>query len=182
MNDNVIDELKKVLPEDRILLQEPMRLHCSFRTGGPADLFLRVSSREELEGVLRILRQAQVPTYLLGRGTNVLVADEGIRGAVVTMTDRMDRIEVSGSTVTAEAGAPLSRIAAAAKDHGLTGLEFAAGIPGSLGGAILMNAGAYGGEMKQVVREVTMLKSTAAGGQPSSGAEDTVVTIPGEEM
>ena len=122
MNDNVIDELKKVLPEDRILLQEPMRLHCSFRTGGPADLFLRVSSREELEGVLRILRRAQVPTYLLGRGTNVLVADEGIRGAVVTMTDRMDRIEVSGSTVTAEAGAPLSRIAAAAKDHGLTGL------------------------------------------------------------
>ena len=182
MNDNVIDELKKVLPEDRILLQEPMRLHCSFRTGGPADLFLRVSSREELEGVLRILRQAQVPTYLLGRGTNVLVADEGIRGAVVTMTDRMDRIEVSGNTVTAEAGAPLSRIAAAAKDHGLTGLEFAAGIPGSLGGAILMNAGAYGGEMKQVVREVTMLKSTAASDQGSSGAEDTVVTIPGEEM
>ena len=182
MNDNVIEQLKKVLPADRILVQEPMRMHCSFRTGGPADLFLRVSSREELESVLRILKEVQIPAYLLGRGTNVLIADEGIRGAVVTMADHMDRIEVSGNAIRAEAGAPLSRIAAAAKEHGLTGLEFAAGIPGSLGGAILMNAGAYGGEMKQVVREVTMWKEPGAGESSGEAQEGTVVTIPGEEM
>ena len=182
MNDNVIEQLKKVLPADRILVQEPMRMHCSFRTGGPADLFLRVSSREELESVLRILKEVQIPAYLLGRGTNVLIADEGIRGAVVTMADHMDRIEVSGNAIRAEAGAPLSRIAAAAKEHGLTGLEFAAGIPGSLGGAILMNAGAYGGEMKQVVREVTMWKEPGAGESSGEAQEGTLVTIPGEEM
>ena len=157
-------ELRGLLGPGQVLTEEPMAAHCSFRTGGPADLFLQVRTEEELRGTLRFLREAELPVFLLGRGTNLLVSDAGYRGAVVTMTSASQRTPFTGISVFPEegilragAGASLRDIAMAAKESALAGMEFAAGIPGTLGGAILMNAGAYGGEMKQVVRSVRLM-------------------------
>lgn len=145
-------------------VNEPLAKHCSFRTGGPADLFVKVRTADQLQQVMQQLQDAQVPVFLLGRGTNLLIGDGGYRGAIVTMAGEntaseqsLCGIEVNGTEMKAGAGATLGKIALTAKEHGLTGLEFAAGIPGSVGGGIMMNAGAYGGELKQVVREVCIL-------------------------
>ncbi len=145
-------------------VNEPLAMHCSFRTGGPADLFVKVRTADQLQQVMQQLQDAQVPVFLLGRGTNLLIGDGGYRGAIVTMAGEntaseqsLCGIEVNGTEMKAGAGATLGKIALTAKEHGLTGLEFAAGIPGSVGGGIMMNAGAYGGELKQVVREVCIL-------------------------
>ena len=172
-------ELRGLLGPGQVLTEEPMAAHCSFRTGGPADLFLQVRTEEELRGTLRFLREAELPVFLLGRGTNLLVSDAGYRGAVVTMTSASQRTPFTGISVFPEegilragAGASLRDIAMAAKESALAGMEFAAGIPGTLGGAILMNAGAYGGEMKQVVESVTLL-------DPS---DMSVRIIPGDGM
>jgi UDP-N-acetylmuramate dehydrogenase len=159
----LIIQLQKIAAPDRVREQEILAGHSSFRTGGPADLFIEVCDREELTKVMDLLAQSQTEVFLLGRGTNLLIGDGGYRGAVVTMcapagteTD-LNRVEVDGTMLRAGAGASLLKIAMAARDAGLTGFEFAAGIPGSLGGAVMMNAGAYGGEMKQVVRSVDVL-------------------------
>lgn len=164
--DELVLQLRGVLPEKQILRHEPMAAHCTFRTGGPADLFLRVSTEKELEDVLRILRDADEPWYLLGRGSNVLVEDDGFRGAVVTMLpENGKRTELSSVSDDAEdrnclaagAGATLAELAGTAMRKGLTGLEFASGIPGTVGGALVMNAGAYGGETRQVVVSADLL-------------------------
>ena len=167
----LIKELENITGQGRVLADEPLMRHCSFRTGGPADLLVRVGTAGELKAVLSFLKEEGVDTFLLGRGTNLLIGDKGYRGAVITMTDSgtlpqaedagaepLGRISVSGTAVTAGAGASLQSIAMTAARYSLAGLEFAAGIPGSLGGGIVMNAGAYDGEMKQVVREVTLLE------------------------
>ena len=183
-NTKLVEALQGVLPPRQIRENEPMAAHCSFRAGGPADLFLQVRTARELVGALALLREAGEPYYLLGRGTNLLVGDAGYRGAIVTMTDPfcpsvtdtaqearerfpavgemyaeeyLDAILVRGETITAGAGARLSRVAAAAREAGLIGFEFAAGIPGSVGGALTMNAGAYEGEMRQVVSSAKLL-------------------------
>lgn len=156
-------QLQNVTAPERVIEKESLAGHCSFRTGGPADLFIQVSTREELERVMELLAQSGTETFLLGRGTNLLIGDGGYRGAVVTMCapagaeTQLSGVLADGCRLTAGAGASLLKIALAAKDAGLTGFEFAAGIPGSLGGAVMMNAGAYGGEMKQVVRSVDVL-------------------------
>lgn len=172
MNRNtLIKELENICGRGRILKDEPLMRHCSFRTGGPADLLVRVGTAGQLQGVLALLKEEGLETFLLGRGTNLLIGDKGYRGAVITMTgtgsapdqdqsgaEPLGQVSVSGTTLTAGAGATLQGIALTAAGQGLSGLEFAAGIPGSLGGGIVMNAGAYDGEMKQVVREVTLLE------------------------
>jgi UDP-N-acetylmuramate dehydrogenase len=139
---------------DHVLVDEPMALHTTFKIGGPADLFLTPTTEEELAAVIRILREAAYPFTVIGNGSNLLVADRGYRGAVVSLAKVLTKIEVRGDAVFAEAGALLSQIAAAARDHSLTGFEFAGGIPGTLGGACMMNAGAYGGEMKHILKAV----------------------------
>lgn len=175
----LIKELENMTGRGRVLADEPLMKHCSFRTGGPADLLVRVGTAAELKGVLSLLKEEGMETFLLGRGTNLLIGDKGYRGAVITMTDTgpqpaadtacekggedasaepLGQIRVCGNVITAGAGATLQSIALTAARQGLSGLEFAAGIPGSLGGGIVMNAGAYDGEMKQVVREVTLLE------------------------
>lgn len=160
----LIRELEEIVAADRLSEREPLAAHCSFRTGGPADLFIRVCSEEELTKVMELLGEAQTDVFLLGRGTNLLIGDGGYRGAVVTMCPPagmetpLAKVRIDGNRVTAGGGASLQKIALAARDAGLTGLEFAAGIPGSLGGAVMMNAGAYGGEMRQVVREVRVYR------------------------
>ena len=175
-------ELTFVLGEDRVQRDEPMSRHISFRVGGPADLFLRVGDTAELEKVLGILQTAGVPYFFLGKGTNLLVGDRGYRGAVITFTGvksqpltdttkelpaieagefseaaPLDTVCIAGEEITAGAGASLTRVAVMARDNGLSGLEFAAGIPGSVGGGLVMNAGAYDGEMRQVVKNARLL-------------------------
>ena len=159
----LLRELRNIASVDRVHEKEILAQHCSFKTGGPADLFIRVVTADELERTLECLSEAGCETFLLGRGTNLLIGDGGFRGAVVTMCapagERSELCEVAadGCVIRAGAGASLYKIAMAAKDAGLSGFEFAAGIPGSLGGAVIMNAGAYDGEMKQVIRSVEVL-------------------------
>ena len=151
------EELKKSFPALSVLENEPMKSHCSFRIGGPAALYLEPSSGEETAALMRFLRFRGVPCTVIGNGTNLLVRDEGIPGAVIRLGERFSALRFDGDCVSAEAGVTLAHLAVAAKERGLAGLEFAHGIPGSLGGAIMMNAGAYGGEMRDVVVSVRYL-------------------------
>ena len=156
------DELQQAAGESRLLEQEPMSSHISFRVGGPADYLVQASDEKAVADVLSFCRKEQIPCYVLGNGTNVLVKDEGYRGVILqigqNMSDISVRREEDGSAVIcAQAGALLSAIAHGALEEGLAGMEFAAGIPGSLGGAVVMNAGAYGGEMKDILTLVRLL-------------------------
>ena len=159
----LIIELQNIVSPERVREKEPLAAHCSFRTGGPADLFVQVGTGEELEKVMEVLEGSGTEVFLLGRGTNLLIGDGGYRGAVVTMCvpagteTALSGVSIDGCRVSAGAGASLLKIAMAAKEAGLSGFEFAAGIPGSLGGAVMMNAGASGGEMKDVVKSVKIL-------------------------
>ena len=138
---------------------EPMKAHTSFRIGGPADILVIPSDANQLEKVVTEARTEGIPLTIIGNGSNVLVKDKGIRGVVVKLGNALKSMECSGDKLTAEAGVSLAAIANKAAACGLTGLEFAVGIPGSLGGAVFMNAGAYDGEMCKVVAQVTVLTS-----------------------
>ena len=153
-----IAALRAAAPDIDILKEEPMRRHTTFAIGGPADLFIQPKTRRELAGALSVLRERGIPFLLLGNGSNMLVADAGIRGAVVCTTE-LDEVRSGedGYTLTAEAGALLGRVARRAQRAGLTGAEFAGGIPGSVGGAVFMNAGAYDGQMAGVVEQTEYL-------------------------
>ena len=153
---NFLEHLKQVIPEESIRLEEPMKNHTTFRIGGNADYFVS-ASKEQLTKILAVAKQDEVPVTIIGNGSNLLVKDGGIRGLIVEIGKSMEDIQVHGNCITAGAGALLSKIARAAADAGLSGLEFASGIPGSLGGAVVMNAGAYGGEMKQVLVSAKVL-------------------------
>lgn len=157
ISEAVIQALKKFVPEENICLQEPMAAHTTFRVGGPADCFLQLENTEQLIGVQRYLNQVGVPFFLLGNGSNLLVSDDGYRGVILQIGQRMGKIEVNDCVITAQAGASLTQVARAAMEHGLTGLEFASGIPGTVGGGVVMNAGAYDGEMSQVVIQVNVV-------------------------
>lgn len=139
---------------EHVLLQEPMCDHTTFRIGGPADVLIFPTSMEDVSFVFQCLEKYQVPFVILGNGSNVLVLDKGIRGAVIKFNSHFSAIRKNGNTVTAGAGALLSDVSKFAAKSGLSGLEFACGIPGSIGGAVFMNAGAYDGEMKHVVSAV----------------------------
>ena len=160
INDPFADE-DDLLGEEKVKVDEPMKRHTTFRIGGPADYFLLPSSEEELSGILKICKNEELPYFILGNGSNLLVSDEGYRGVIIQLYRNYGDITVKGNEIHATAGALLSQIAVAAKNASLTGFEFAGGIPGTLGGAVVMNAGAYGGEMKDVLKEVTVM--TAAG-------------------
>ena len=140
-----------VRDENCIVRDALMKNYTTFRIGGPADLLIQPSSEEELIRIAAYLRQKDISAVVLGNGSNVLVKDGGIRGVVIKIGKNMGNIRTEGEELTAEAGALLSAAALAAADGGLTGMEFAAGIPGSVGGAVFMNAGAYGGEMSQII-------------------------------
>ena len=154
---SLANELRRVFPALRVLEDEPMKLHCSFRIGGPAEVFAEPADVPELIALLRHLRAVGAPSVVIGNGTNLLVHDEGVRGVVIRLGERFAEVRREGDMLHAQAGVTLARLATAAKEQGLAGLEFAHGIPGSLGGAVMMNAGAYGGEMKDVVVSVRYL-------------------------
>lgn len=151
---DIYEQLKTVIPEDRILRDEPMSRHTSFRTGGNADLFCIPSDREELCALIAFLKDTDTDYTVIGNGSNLLVSDRGYPGVIIQMMSGFSGISREGEKLSAGAGELLSRIAEYAREEGLKGLEFASGIPGTLGGAVVMNAGAYGGEMKDIVTEV----------------------------
>ena len=157
MNQNFYDKLNNVIAKDSILIDEPMSRHTTFRVGGPADFFVTPKAKEEVRDVIRICKEAGMPYYIIGNGSNLLVSDAGYRGVIVQIYKEMNEVKVEGDLVKAQAGALLSGIAAKALGAELSGFEFASGIPGTIGGACVMNAGAYGGEMKDVLESVTVL-------------------------
>ena len=150
-------EVKSRCPDLLILENEPMARHCSFRIGGPCDAMLLPSSAEETAEICRLLDAAGERPFLMGNGTNLLVTDGPFHRVVIRMGDRFARAEVRDTVLTAQAGITMAQLAVTAARAGLTGLEFAHGIPGSFGGGISMDAGAYGGEMKDVVTGVVYL-------------------------
>lgn len=152
-----IEALRARLGTDGVRLHESMQAHTTFRVGGEADCFLLPQNAAEVRDAMQILRAANVPVLVIGNGSNLLVRDKGIRGAVLQIYTRMAEITVDGTEIRAMGGASLGAVAAQAAAHGLTGLEFASGIPGGIGGAVVMNAGAYGGEMKDVLVSVDVL-------------------------
>ena len=161
MNDQFLTELENIMAGSGIFMEEPMKKHTTFRVGGPADVLVQ-PDETALAAILALCRQYHVSYSFIGNGSNLLVGDKGIRGVVIEMTDPMGNIEVDGTKITAQAGAMLSKIANTAASNGLGGMEFAAGIPGSVGGAVVMNAGAYGREMKDIIEKVYVLDENGA--------------------
>lgn len=153
MNINT-DIFADVLEKEAILTHEPMCRHTTYKIGGPCDVMLIPKSVEQILSLIDICNSNGIPFYVIGNGSNLLVKDGGIRGAVIKISNKMSSISVNGCTVKAQAGALLCTIVKKAYEHSLGGLEFAAGIPGSFGGAVTMNAGAYGSDMKHVVKKI----------------------------
>ena len=171
MSNRFYDELKNILPEERIRTDEPMKAHTTFRIGGPAKYFVIPETKEEIKEIIECCKKAKMPYYILGNGSNLLVSDKGYEGVVIQIFKNLNAIQLEGNLILAQAGAILSSVANKALEAGLTGFEFAAGIPGTLGGACVMNAGAYGGEMKDVLEHVVVLTE-----------EGEFITIPKEEL
>jgi UDP-N-acetylmuramate dehydrogenase len=148
-----------------------MSEQTTFRIGGAADCFIPLARSEDVPVILEFVREAGIPSLTMGKGSNLLVSDRGIRGVVIKIDRGIDRYEVAGERIRAEAGLGLQRLAEIACDHGLSGLEFACGIPGNIGGAVYMNAGAYGGEMKDIIEWVRLI-----------GEDGKEITCRGDEM
>ncbi len=154
-----LDLFKDIVGEKNCHIDEPMNRHTSFKVGGPADIMILPRSAEDLVAVVKVCKEREIPLFIMGNGTNLVVRDKGIRGAVVKLCGSFENYKVEDEFIEAEAGVLLSRLSRTALEHGLSGLEFAEGIPGTLGGAVAMNAGAYGSEMKDVVVETRCLDS-----------------------
>lgn len=158
MEELLYSKLKAILPEKRIKLNEPMENHTSLHIGGKADYFVLPESVDEIRKLILLCRQFDIAYYVIGNGSNLLVADSGFRGMIIKLGDNFSKAEVKeNGIITAQAGILLSKLANIAAENALSGLEFASGIPGSLGGAVTMNAGAYGGEMKQCLTGARLL-------------------------
>ena len=171
MNKDMLDQFIAIVGEGNAHANEPMQSHTTFRIGGPADYFLQPETVEQVQKILEICREEKLPYFILGNGSNLLVSDQGYRGVIIQLYRNFSGIELEGTSLRCRAGALLAAIAMTARNASLTGFEFAGGIPGTLGGACVMNAGAYGGEMKDVLKEVTVL--TKAG---------QILTIPASEL
>lgn len=171
MKENIKIELIRLLGEEAVSVDEPMCRHTTFRIGGPADYFVCPKTYEDVQEVVKFCNEKEIPYFILGNGSNLLVSDQGYRGMIIQVYRNMNQIEVRGDRIYAQSGALLSLIAKKALDASLTGFEFAGGIPGTLGGAVMMNAGAYGGELKDVLEEVTVLTK-----------DGEILNIPAEKM
>lgn len=156
MTQQFISELEKIVRTEQILLEEPMNRHITFRVGGPADILVQPDI-SQIAGVIALCKKEQMPYTVIGNGSNLLVSDRGIRGVVIELSHQASDIIIEGCKVSVQAGTMLSKVAALAAKAGLTGMEFASGIPGTIGGGVVMNAGAYGGEMSQIVKKVIVL-------------------------
>lgn len=171
MKQEVKEKFSQLLGAQNVYLDEPMCRHTTFRIGGPADYFLVPESYGQIREILNICREENLPYFILGNGSNLLVSDLGYRGVIIQIFRNSNQISVEEEKIRVGAGALLSAIAAAAKNASLTGFEFAGGIPGTIGGAVVMNAGAYGGELKDVLCEVTVMTK-----------DGEILTIPAEKL
>lgn len=154
MYTDFLKEIASYMKQEDIKTEELMSRHTSFRVGGPAKVFLTVRSEEILKHIFLALEKYHLSYFVLGNGSNLLVSDEGYDGVMIYLGEEFSKVEVTGTTIKAKAAALLGKVARMAMEEELAGLEFAAGIPGSLGGGVVMNAGAYGGELSQVVTRV----------------------------
>lgn len=155
----LVPALESVLGKENVLLGEPMREHTTFKIGGPADVYVIPRSIEDLARIHRVCSDTLTPMRIVGNGSDLLIADSGVRGVVVQVLDNLSEITIEGNVVRVQAGATNREVAQAALEAGLSGFEFAAGIPGTIGGAAIMNAGAYGGEFRDVCIELTCVDS-----------------------
>ncbi|WP_158438221.1 UDP-N-acetylmuramate dehydrogenase [Natranaerobius thermophilus] len=153
----IYDELLNHLPKDNIKLQHELAPYTTFKIGGPAELFVTPSNIEEVQAVLNLVNQEELPYFVLGNASNVLIDDNGLSGIVIYLGETFKDIQVEGTEITAQSGVSLNKLSRMALKHGLTGLEFAEGIPGTLGGGLYMNAGAFGGQLSNVVKQVTAI-------------------------
>lgn len=171
MREEIKKQFCEILGSEQVMIDEPMSCHTTFRIGGPAEYFVCPRTVQEVQKTIQICLENQIPYFILGNGSNLLVSDHGYQGVIIQLFKNMNQITVERDCIRAQAGALLSSIAKQALACGLAGFEFAGGIPGTLGGAVVMNAGAYGGEMKDVLDCVTVLNQ-----------ERELVTIPVSEM
>ncbi len=171
MNLDFACKLKLVMDEARVYQDEPMSKHTTFRVGGNADYFVVPKTIEEVRDIVALCKEHKMPFYILGNGSNLLVSDNGYRGVIIQIFKEMSHIQVEGAKIRVQAGALLSKIGNVALSESLTGFEFAAGIQGTVGGAVVMNAGAYGGEMKDILESVTVLDTNGE-----------ILTVPKEEL
>lgn len=157
MNQNIYNQMIQIIDKERVLIDEPMKKHTTFRVGGNADYFVMPRTTQEVQQLVALCKNENLPYYILGNGSNLLVGDKGYRGVIIQIYKEMNEITVEGEHIRAQAGALLSKVGSIALEAGLAGFEFAAGIPGAVGGAVVMNAGAYGGEMKDILASATVL-------------------------
>lgn len=157
MKQDLYNQLCAIVGSDNVHEDELMKNHTTFRVGGPADFYVMPHSSGEIQKVIQVCREIEEPFYVIGNGSNLLVGDKGYRGIIVQVYKNYSDIVIDGTELTVKAGALLSKVAKKALKAGLAGFEFASGIPGTVGGAAVMNAGAYGGEMKDVVSAVKVL-------------------------
>lgn len=169
-NSALFENLEKIAPLSVVKINEPLKLHTTFKVGGEADVFIEVANVDEASQIIKYLNLIGYDYYVLGKGSNILVGDKGYRGVIISLNSLKD-ISVDGDVISVSAGVNLSRIANVALENSLTGMEFASGIPGSLGGALTMNAGAYGGEMKDIVESVEVIAQ-----------DGSIYTLSNEEM
>lgn len=166
-----LKELLTIIDKEKLYINEPMSKHTTFRVGGPADFYAVPSCTDEVKGLVDYCKKTDMPYYIIGNGSNLLVGDKGFRGLIIQISKNMSDIEVEGTKVKAYAGALLSKVASVILNEELTGFEFAAGIPGTVGGAVRMNAGAYGGEMKDILESADVLDN-----------EGNVINLSNEEL
>lgn len=167
----IINEIEKLLGYENVLINEPMKNHTTFKIGGLCDVFVKPTTVEQVKEVVKLLQDNDINYYIVGNGSNLLVSDEGYRGVIINLFNNFSDITVKDDIITANAGALLGKIGYVALDNGLKGFEFATGIPGTLGGAVVMNAGAYGGEMKDVLVSATVLTK-----------DGDIITLSNEEL
>ncbi len=157
MNERIVEKFKQIVGQEKTFIQEPMKKHTTFRIGGPADYYLCPDSCQEIADILHICKEEKLPYFILGNGSNLLVSDQGYRGVVIQICKNMNQIQTMDTKIKVQAGCLLSTVSKKAAEQSLTGMEFASGIPGTIGGAVVMNAGAYGGETKDILESVTVL-------------------------
>lgn len=155
----IYEQLLNIIDKEDVKIDEPMKKHISFRVGGPADILVKPRTEEDLKNIIALVKEENIPYLVIGNGSNLLIKDGGIRGVVIKISDNYNSFEIKENILEAQAGALLSVLGKSLLRAQLKGFEFAAGIPGTLGGALAMNAGAYGGEMKDIVKSVKLMNT-----------------------
>ena len=153
----IVEEIKCIVTPENVLTDEPMSGHTTFKIGGNADVYVSIINEQELIRLIGMLKDKEIPFFIIGKGSNLLVSDSGYHGVIIEIGNGYSGVRIIDGVIVAKAGTPMSKLSHFAMENGLTGLEFAGGIPGTVGGGIIMNAGAYGGEMRQVAYRVKVL-------------------------